>query len=158
MKKSPALCIKIFIIVFYLGLSFYCHPDEDDTPVDSAAGIVIDYRCRDLSEIPDSAIENAKNILHIAYQHTSHGSQLITGMNALENFPAYNERYSWDDSDQVPGTNVFGDVSIAAGECIIVLDAYDSGEVSSWKSLWGLGSEVNVYRFSFMDSEFSNED
>lgn len=66
--------------------------------------------------------------------------------------------YSWDDSDQVPGTNVFGDVSIAAGEYIIGLDASDSGEVNSWKSLWGLGGEVDVYHFSFMDSEFSNED
>ena len=66
--------------------------------------------------------------------------------------------YSWDNSSQTPGINVFGDVSIASGEHIIVFNAFDSSEVSSWKTLWGLGSEVNVYRFSFLDSEFSNED
>ncbi|MHA1198382.1 MAG: hypothetical protein ACTSQF_03425 [Candidatus Heimdallarchaeaceae archaeon] len=39
-------------------------------------------------QIPDSVIINAKNTLHIAYQHTSHGSQIIDGMNAL---PAFKE-------------------------------------------------------------------
>ncbi len=38
--------------------------------------------------IPDSVIIHAKNTLHIAYQHTSHGSQIIDGMNAL---PAFKE-------------------------------------------------------------------
>ncbi|MBY9001628.1 MAG: hypothetical protein KGD64_11970, partial [Candidatus Heimdallarchaeota archaeon] len=41
-----------------------------------------------LDEVPDSAIIEAKNTLHIAYQHTSHGSQIIDGMNAL---PAFKE-------------------------------------------------------------------
>lgn len=38
--------------------------------------------------IPDANITNAKNTLHIAYGHTSHGSQIITGMNGL---PAFKE-------------------------------------------------------------------
>ena len=29
---------------------------------------------------------------------TSHGSQLISGMNALESFPAFGSTYDWDDS------------------------------------------------------------
>lgn len=41
-----------------------------------------------LDEIPDSVIIEAKNTLHIAYQHTSHGSQIIDGMNSL---PAFKE-------------------------------------------------------------------
>ena len=36
--------------------------------------------------IPTDAINNAKATLHIAYGHTSHGSQLITGMNGLISF------------------------------------------------------------------------
>ena len=35
------------------------------------------------STIPQSYIKAAKNILHIAYGHASHGSQVITGMDAL---------------------------------------------------------------------------
>ncbi len=45
--------------------------------------------------IPTNAITNAKANLHIAYAHTSHGSQLITGMNALA---SYNSLYSWHPS------------------------------------------------------------
>ncbi len=36
--------------------------------------------------IPVAAIEQAKDTLHIAYGHTSHGSQLTTGMSALVGF------------------------------------------------------------------------
>jgi hypothetical protein len=43
--------------------------------------------------IPSSAITNAKTNLHIAYGHTSHGSQLITGMTALA---SSNSLYAWN--------------------------------------------------------------
>ncbi|NMC04934.1 MAG: hypothetical protein GYA24_06970 [Candidatus Lokiarchaeota archaeon] len=36
--------------------------------------------------IPDAAIIRAKQVLHVAYGHTSHGSQLITGMDGLPSF------------------------------------------------------------------------
>ena len=45
--------------------------------------IIIDHNCSKLEPIPESAIQDAKDNLHIAYDHTSHGSQLITGMSAL---------------------------------------------------------------------------
>ncbi|MHA2365806.1 MAG: hypothetical protein ACXAC7_17745 [Candidatus Hodarchaeales archaeon] len=37
-------------------------------------------------DIPADVIENAKNTLHVAYQHTSHGSQITTGMGSLAAF------------------------------------------------------------------------
>jgi hypothetical protein len=48
--------------------------------------------------IPDAWIAKAKEVLHIAYNHTSHGSQLITGMNALEAYPAFGDKYAWSDT------------------------------------------------------------
>jgi len=36
--------------------------------------------------IPEENITNAKNSLHIAYGHTSHGSQIVTGMTGLISF------------------------------------------------------------------------
>jgi len=48
--------------------------------------LIIDHTCTDISQIPESAIEQAKNNLHIAYGHTSHGSQLTTGMTGLVDF------------------------------------------------------------------------
>jgi hypothetical protein len=46
----------------------------------SAPPIIIDHTCTDIRQIPESAIEQAKMNLHIAYGHTSHGSQLTTGV------------------------------------------------------------------------------
>ena len=63
-----------------------------------AESIIIDHRCTDLSQIPDAWIDSAKTNLHIVYQHTSHGSQLITGMNALKYFPAFGDKYDWSDN------------------------------------------------------------
>lgn len=63
----------------------------------SAAGaqVLVDHTCRDTGEIPASWIAQAKADLHIAYNHTSHGSQLPSGMNALESFPPFGDIYRW---------------------------------------------------------------
>ncbi len=59
-------------------------PDDGDLPVGGA--IIADHSCTDVSAIPEAAIENAKATLHIAYGHTSHGSQIVTGMTGLVGF------------------------------------------------------------------------
>ena len=48
--------------------------------------IIIDHTSTDITAIPQMWIEEAKRQLHIAYGHTSHGSQLTTGMAALVDF------------------------------------------------------------------------
>jgi hypothetical protein len=62
------------------------------------AGIIIDHECTDLGQIPDAWINEAKDHLHIVYQHTSHGSQLVTGVNALESYPEFGTKYEWTDN------------------------------------------------------------
>jgi hypothetical protein len=47
---------------------------------------IIDHNCTDITQIPESAINQAKADLHIAYGHTSHGSQLTDGMSGLIGF------------------------------------------------------------------------
>ncbi|WP_457558535.1 hypothetical protein [Candidatus Harpocratesius sp.] len=66
--------------------------------------IIADHRIANivrLDQIPEAAIEHAKQNLHIAYQHTSHGSQIISGMNYLPNFKENNQGtvglYAWND-------------------------------------------------------------
>jgi hypothetical protein len=48
--------------------------------------VIIDHRHTDITQIPQTAIEQAKTNLHIAYGHTSHGSQLTSGMTGLVAF------------------------------------------------------------------------
>ena len=61
---------------------------------------IINHNSTKISQIPEQAIQTAKQNLHIAYGHTSHGSQLIDGMNGLKTFmngKGYtNNLYSWN--------------------------------------------------------------
>ncbi len=51
-----------------------------------AAPLVIDHRHTDITQLTPGQIERAKASLHIAYGHTSHGSQLTDGMSGLVEF------------------------------------------------------------------------
>lgn len=48
--------------------------------------VIADHSGTDIFQIPETAILAAKAQLHIAYGHTSHGSQLTTGMSGLVSF------------------------------------------------------------------------
>ena len=51
-----------------------------------AQPVIIDHTCTDISQLPQQWIEAAKSSLRISYGHTSHGSQLVTGINAIRDF------------------------------------------------------------------------
>jgi hypothetical protein len=58
--------------------------------------MVIDHECCDIHSVPRSAVQAAIDGLHIAYGHTSHGSQLTTGMNGLAAFLG-DDLYRWSE-------------------------------------------------------------
>jgi hypothetical protein len=60
----------------------------------AADAIIVDHTCAKLSAIPASAIKAAKSTLNIAYGHTSHGSQLTTGMTGLASWKG--DLYAWN--------------------------------------------------------------
>ncbi|NHJ40377.1 MAG: hypothetical protein FK731_10130 [Asgard group archaeon] len=109
---------------------------------------VVNYVRFDL--IPEANIIDAKNTLHIAYGHTSHGSQIITGMNGL---PAFKESlngteglYDWNEG----GTD----------EALDIDDYFVSGDLGNpdrvtWATLTReyldnpINSDVNVVMWSW---------
>jgi len=50
------------------------------------APILIDHRHTDITALTAAQINRAKSLLHIAYGHTSHGSQITDGMTGLVGF------------------------------------------------------------------------
>lgn len=56
--------------------------------------IIIDHNSTRLGDIPATYITQAKSTLHIAYEHTSHGSQIIDGMTGLFNWKG--STYAWN--------------------------------------------------------------
>jgi len=56
--------------------------------------IVADHTCTDQSKVPACWIEQAKAQFRLSYGHTSHGSQIISGLNVIK-YPA-GSLYWWD--------------------------------------------------------------
>ncbi len=54
----------------------------------SQQALIIDHTCTDLKKVPGEWINRAKEILHIGYGHTSHGSQIMSGLDAIQTFYA----------------------------------------------------------------------
>lgn len=94
MKNQIAL-IKLPILALFIILLSSCHLTDNN---DNAA-IIINHNYVNLSLIPRDWIEEAKSNLHIAYGHTSHGSQLTDGMTGLVSYKG--TLYEWNNG----GTN-----------------------------------------------------
>ncbi|HID68957.1 MAG TPA: hypothetical protein EYP35_00505 [Desulfobacterales bacterium] len=111
-----------------------------------AGGYTVGHNSTDLSQIPDEWITNAKRDLQIAYKHTSHGSQLVSGMTGLKNFPDFGSKYDWTDNSQedantlslddygIPGAGDLGSDSLVN---------HDGTSVTSWAE----------DTYNFLDSE-----
>jgi hypothetical protein len=61
--------------------------------------IVIDHRSADLTAIPARWVDSARAKLCIAYGHTSHGSQIISGMSGLVDYRGTSYRFNGSGSD-----------------------------------------------------------
>jgi len=87
-KQIISFCIIGSLIISFTNASSEVPPIVEQ-PTITADAIIADHSIMNLvrlNQIPDSAIIEAKNNLHIAYGHTSHGSQIITGMSDLPDF------------------------------------------------------------------------
>jgi hypothetical protein len=85
--------INLIPIVILFALITGC--SKDDISGDGENGFIIDHTCTKLSSVPSAYIDAAKESLHIAYSHTSHGSQLTTGMSGLISFKGTS--FTWND-------------------------------------------------------------
>ena len=84
---------KSFLGVVIITVLTGCSKQNDNEPV-IEGGFIIDHSSVKLASIPSEWISAAKENLHIAYSHTSHGSQLTEGMSGLISFKG--EVYSWN--------------------------------------------------------------
>lgn len=60
------------------------------SPVVTSSAIIIDHTTTNIASIPTQYITTAKSNLRLSYGHTSHGSQLVTGLNYWRGvYPTY---------------------------------------------------------------------
>ncbi|MBG0860734.1 MAG: hypothetical protein IQL11_14630 [Bacteroidales bacterium] len=85
--------LRFLLVIVLLGFLSGCSKDEKNDNIDPS-DLMMDHRFTELSSIPADWINEAKAKLHIAYGHTSHGSQITTGMTGLVSFKG--DLYSWN--------------------------------------------------------------
>ena len=90
MKKHLVLLAILAVI------AVSCSKETDLRFIDKG---MIDHNTTDLSIIPSEWLNKARSDLHIAYGHTSHGSQITDGMTGLVSFSGSD--YAWNNG----GTN-----------------------------------------------------
>lgn len=96
MKATKALAIvTACVLLATLGTGGSSIASRADDPAFDAGSvadgansgaIIVDHNNVDITAIPQFWIEEAKRVLHIAYGHTSHGSQVTSGMSGLVGF------------------------------------------------------------------------
>jgi hypothetical protein len=141
-----------------------------------AQGMVIDHTCTNIHQIPESWHDQTIADLHIVYQHTSHGSQIVTGMDALASYPPFGSTYAWSedgsvgldlDDDAIPcvcGDLSTGDYEEPSGETPWVqctrdlLNAPENSDVNvvwwSWCSINGHDAQRYVDNMEILVSEY----
>ena len=78
MKKVEKLHKTLFVIAVFSTLISIASTAYSEA-------IIIDHTCTDLSQIPDTWIDSVQANQKLHYAHTSHGSQLTTGLQRIEN-------------------------------------------------------------------------
>jgi len=84
----------LLILLIVVAISGCEKENKENNNNISFENMIIDHNCTDLVAIPAAWIDSAKLKLHIAYGHTSHGSQLTTGMAGLIDFKGI--EYAWN--------------------------------------------------------------
>jgi len=111
--------------------------------------IVVDHTSTDINKIPAFWLDQAKALLKASYGHTSHGSQLIDGMNAIESSSSLNPNHLFD---------LYTDGAVQSG-VLSIKDYTPSGDLGSpdrvtWASLTrtylnGSGASRNLVVWSW---------
>lgn len=93
MKRRIVFLLTVVAAIICLICSpFRCCSQDYNSR--AGAPVIIDHRCTDIRKIPQKWVEKARRYLRIAYGHTSHGSQITTGMTGLAVFAG--SLYSWN--------------------------------------------------------------
>jgi hypothetical protein len=94
LKMLPWVAVlSLFLLQVDTGANLWA-----EEQIASSSPIIINHNCTNISKIPKYWIRQAKKTLRVGYSHTSHGSQLVSGMEAFRGEKGslyYYTRSSW---------------------------------------------------------------
>jgi len=119
----------IICLMFFSTYLFFVAPAH-------GAGIIADHTVSKesvLRSIPDTAIQAAKDNLHIAYFHSSHGSRVISGMTGLKSFRAGDDQLFDFTTQGTPGSGRLDiDDHHAGGNDLSAKDGVEANGYTQW--------------------------
>ncbi len=108
-KETTILFLLLFVsLFFFLSCSLSRKVRPIETAINRTEALIIDHTCVDIDRIPEYWIIKAKAEFGISYGHTSHGSQIVSGMrvlmdqSSLYSFDQYGSRKSLALHDREP--------------------------------------------------------
>lgn len=115
MKKTA--CFIAFSLIFVLVFSS-CEEEDPADFIKGTNGVIADHDIASedvLRAIPDEYINAARENLHIAYQHTSHGTHVSYGLFGLPDYKDGDEtRFAISNNDPQTGKLDFRDYAMAS--------------------------------------------
>lgn len=78
MCRGRSMPCRFVLLLVVLGISALI-----TAPAWAQDAVIIDHKCTKLEAVPDYWVEQAKLTFFGSYGHTSHGSQIVTGMNLI---------------------------------------------------------------------------
>jgi len=109
MKETTLFLLLFFVsLIFFLSCSLSRKAGPIETAMNRTEALIIDHTCVDIAQIPENWIKKAKSKFGISYGHTSHGSQIVSGMrvlmdqSGLYSFDQYGSRKSLALHDREP--------------------------------------------------------
>ncbi len=146
----------ILILVALVAASPACRGGGDDSGDDGGDGdgngdaggtaLIVGHLCTDLARVPARWVDEARRSLRIGYTHTSHGSQLLAGMEALA---ADSPAWAFEKSDWGEAPGVFLNDYWAADLAADLGSGGDTSWRDATRQLLQAGSDRNVVVWSW---------
>jgi len=114
MKKTIITIFILSFIIFGCGESVTSSSGIDPNP--NTEAVIINHTSTDINSIPESWIQEAKDTLHIAYGHTSHGSQIPDGMDNLDTFMGGEGLYTYNSTGTGDNLHLFEGSGYSSGD------------------------------------------
>jgi hypothetical protein len=144
MKAKNYQLIKRALLVFISGIAVWLI----SATVYSQQPLIIDHTCTRLKKVPVEWINQAKANLHIGYGHTSHGSQIISGLTAVEEF--YSDGpYQFNNSGDGGALHLFEGCGYCSDGELIYDQSYEEQWYPSVKEYLQNHAECNVIMYSW---------
>jgi len=90
MKKFKLffMIVLVFFFMIHCDQATQNQENEEDGEQDGnsstrTSALIIDHTCTDINKVPDTWLNQVKDKLTVHYAHTSHGSQIVSGLERL---------------------------------------------------------------------------